>query len=76
MKYPEEVAGTAAQIVFEYPNWSDEHISDMFDAVVASEGRPKGWDEDTLQDATYEAHQLKEEGLSYDEVVNKLTEGE
>ena len=60
----EEMAGTACQIAFEYPNFDDEYFSDMM--VTYEDGSP-GFTGSDLQDAAELARTAKDEGMSYDE---------
>jgi len=66
-KVKKDLVGTALQIVFEYPNWGQEHVSDMFDAI----DRPKFEFED-LEDITIAADKLKKKGFGWGEVEDFL----
>lgn len=54
----EELAGLALQIVFEYPDWTDEHVSDMYKCGPGG----KSYTMDDLYDATQHAQTLKNLG--------------
>jgi hypothetical protein len=69
-KVMRELVGTALQIVFEYNNFGQEHISDMFDTFH----RPK-FSYDDLEDMTYAAKRWMEKGLEWEEVEDKLMKG-
>lgn len=73
-KYPKDCAATGVQIAYEYPNWTDEHVSDMWEAVLQHEGRPRNWDIDDLNSATFEAAELKSQGVSYSDAVRELSQ--
>jgi hypothetical protein len=66
-KVKADLVGTALQIVFEYPNWGQEHVSDMFDSI----DRPKFEFED-LEDITIAADKLKKKGYDWEEAEKLL----
>ena len=62
------VAGLACQIAFEYPNWGNEHISDM---LATQEGK-KPCSSDILYEATSKADTLKRAGKSYEKTLQEV----
>jgi len=68
-----DTAGLAAQIVFEYPEWGDEHIDD-FMRTYSDCGDTAPCDGDELYDASHIANKLKNDGLDYKEVIDRLME--
>ena len=62
-----ELVGTAVQIVFEYPNWGQEHVSDMFNL-----GERLPFTYDDLEDLTFAADKLKKQGSSWEETEKVL----
>jgi hypothetical protein len=64
----DEVAGTAAQVVFDYPGWGSEHVSDMYDACKegsTSMGEKLPYSYYDLEDACHLAQKAKNQGLDY-----------
>ena len=59
------MVGTAAQIVYEYPGWGCEHVSDMYDCIPM----PAGYSADDLYDMCYEIQKHKDDGLGYTEAI-------
>ena len=59
----------ALQIVFEYPDWNDEHVSEVLDLF---ETEPCDFGE--LRSLCSSVQTLKDEGLEYKEVKKKLTD--
>lgn len=71
MRNLETACGVAAQIVFEYPGWGDEHVSDMYNTYRdCGEKPPCSGDE--LMDLTVAAERLKKSGLTYSETEKEL----
>jgi hypothetical protein len=62
-----DTAQLAAQIVFEYPEWNDEHISEFMKLFDHDDPAPCTGDE--LYDACYDMQAIKNTGLSYDDAV-------
>ncbi len=66
-----ETIGLACQLAFDYENPGWEHVSDML-ATYDETGEVAPCDGDDLHDMMLMAVSLKKEGLSYDEVEDKL----
>jgi hypothetical protein len=63
--------GLALQIAYEYPDWGDEHVSEMLDTYQhTGEKRPCNYDE--LMMLTSQADRLKKQGLSFDDAEKKM----
>ena len=72
MKSLEDAVGVALQIVFEYPDWTQEHVEDMFKTYESSgEEPPCSFDE--LEDLTIKAGKLKNSGMTWDQAEAQLT---
>lgn len=70
MKNKKNAVGLATQIVFEYSDWGDEHISDMMATFELSSKAPcSGYE---LQDLCSAAQKLKSSGLDCDAVTKEL----
>jgi len=59
----------ALQIVFEYPDWGDEHVSEM---LVLMDSRPCDFVE--LRSLCSSVQAVKNEGLNYEQALKKLTD--
>ena len=66
-KVKDDLMGTAAQIVYEYPGWGCEHVSDMYDCSMHS----NQYSYDDLEDACYVIQKFKNEGVTYNDSINK-----
>ena len=71
MKNKKIVIGLACQIVYEYPDWSDQHVSDML-KTYSDNGEKLPCDYDTLIDMCYLADKIKKQGKSYKQAVKLL----
>lgn len=71
MKNLAAASGVATQIVFDYPNWGEEHVSDMLDTYKHT-GGPAPCDYDELMSLACKADDLKKEGKTYEEVEQAL----
>ncbi len=70
-KKNEILIGTALQIVFEYPDWTDEHVSEMY-ATFKETGDRVNFSSTDLMDMATKADKLKAEGMSWDEAEKSL----
>jgi len=67
----EATIGVACQIAYEYEDWTQEHVSDMYNTYKETgEKPPCSYDE--LYDATSRAEIFKVKGLNFDEVMIKM----
>jgi len=71
MRDAEKAVGVAVQIAYEYKNWGDEHVSDMY-RTFADCGEPAPCSSDTLYDLTWQAAELEKKGVNYQEAVETL----
>ena len=71
-KFSQATIELAAQIVFEYPEWSSEHIGDMMATYAESGDRPP-CSANELEDACNFVQRHKYTGLSFQQVVEELT---
>ena len=71
MKSYTDAVGLALQISFEYPDWGDEHISEMLQTYKHT-GEPVPCNYTELQDLAVKADRLKREGKSYNEAEKEL----
>lgn len=60
----------AAQIVFEYENFGQEHISEMYQTYEESGDKPPCTFHE-LEDACYVIKRLKNEGLNFQDAVTR-----
>ncbi len=68
----EECAGTACQIVFDYPNWGTEHVADMY-ATFKETGEKALFSIDDLATCCNMVDKLKAGGKSYKECEELVT---
>jgi len=69
ISFDRAVAEAAVQLVFEYEGWGSEHVEEFFNCG----DMPCAADE--FEDACHAAERFKSQGLGYDAVVAKLSEG-
>jgi len=69
MKRKSDAVGLAFQIVTDYPDWGDEHVSDMIQTYDRGEAPCTG---DELLDLCYKVEKLVKEGKGYDAVMTAL----
>jgi len=69
----EDIAGAAAQLVFEYEGWGCEHVSDMFRTYEEC-GETAPCDFDSFGEACALMQKYKDEGLDYFTAQKKLVE--
>lgn len=69
-----EAIGLALQIVFEYENWGDEHVSDMLSTYTETGERPPCTG-DELYDLCQMAEKEKKKGLDIESVEKVLKKG-
>jgi hypothetical protein len=63
-KKKETVVGLACQIAYEYPEWGEEHVSDML-RTYRENGEKAPCSGDELLDMTVKADALKKQGLKF-----------
>ena len=68
-------AGVATQLVFEYPGWGAEHVSDMYSTYEECGDEPP-CEFYTFEDACAYAQKYKDQGLNYSEVQEKILKNE
>ena len=72
MKYDiNEIAGVATQLVYEYPDWTIHHVSDMYN-IYEECGETTPCDFDTFGTACTVAQRYKDEGLDYFQTEQKI----
>ena len=69
-----DAVGLALQIVYEYEDWTEEHVSDMFNTYAECGDTPPCTGDD-LEDLCYEADALKKKGLTYNEAEKTMLKG-
>jgi hypothetical protein len=71
----DELVGTAVQLAYEYPDFTCEHVYEMYEASKNSPfGEKPLFDMDELGDMAAEARILYKKGLSYSDALIRLTE--
>ena len=60
----ETLIGTALQVAYEYPDWGETHVQDMYDTFKQTGTKVK-FSADDLYDATVEADKLKKAGKQW-----------
>jgi len=71
IKVSEELAGVALQVAYEYPDWGEEHVSDMH-ATYRQTGRKAPFTADDLYEVTIQADALRRAGKSWTEAEKLL----
>lgn len=66
MKQKKDCVGTAIQIVFDYPDWTTEHVEEMYRL------QPVKYSVDDLYEMTQKANTLKKAGKTIDEIEKEL----
>ena len=74
MDEKQELAETAAQVVYEYEGWCEEHISATFH-VFEEFGEVPSYSVDELYGAALKADFAKKAGMTYDQAVEFVLKG-